>query len=64
MGMMCKYCTPVSQVGFVGDRNPQPSCRQFQNMNAGLPGNTILAAQSWHGIYLSHQFSAILQRLL
>jgi len=25
MGMIFKYCTPVSQVGFVGDRNPPPS---------------------------------------
>jgi len=25
MGMIVKYCTPVSQVGFVGDRNPPPS---------------------------------------
>jgi len=25
MGMMCTYRTPVSQVGFVGDRNPPPS---------------------------------------
>jgi len=25
LGMIVKYCTPVSQVGFVGDRNPPPS---------------------------------------
>jgi len=25
MGMMCKYCTPVSQAGFLGNCTPPPS---------------------------------------